>query len=163
MSEHLEPDDALPGDLLALRRLAQVLDRAIAIPGTQRHIGVDALLGLVPGAGDVLGAGISLWIIYGGLRHRVPLRHVSRMVGHIAVDAFVGAIPVLGDVFDVFWEGNTRNVALLLRHRDRTRPPRRPGEIAGIMALVSLLVLVIVFVAVGLVLTGLALLIQQIF
>lgn len=126
----------LPPDLLALRRFARFMDEAVPIPGTTRRVGLDPLLGLIPGIGDTLGAVCSLWIVYGALRHRVPARHVVRMVWNILVDALVGSIPVLGDLFDVFWETNIWNVELVVRHRDPTRVPRKPQEVGLVLGLV---------------------------
>jgi hypothetical protein len=129
--EVVEPDEALPPDLRALRRFARLMDEAFPIPGTRKRFGVDAALGLVPVVGDVVAALLSLWIVFGALRHRVPMRYVLRMLFNILLDAAVGAIPVLGDIFDFLFEENTMNLQLLLRYRDRRRPPRGTAQIAG--------------------------------
>jgi hypothetical protein len=129
--EVVEPDEALPPDLRALRRFARLMDEAFPIPGTSRRFGVDAALGLVPVVGDVIAALMSLWIVFGALRHRVPMRKVLRMLFNILLDAGVGTIPLAGDVFDFLYEENTINLKLLLRHRDRRRPPRTPAQVAG--------------------------------
>jgi hypothetical protein len=100
------------------------MDEQFAIPLIGTRIGLDALIGLVPGVGDAGGAVLSSWIILGALRHRVPAVHVLRMVLNVALDTMVGAVPVLGDVFDVFFKENVDNVALILRYRDPARPPR---------------------------------------
>jgi len=118
------PPLPLPRDLVALRRFATLMDEEFAIPGLRQRIGLDALLGLLPGAGDMAGALLSSWIILGALRHRVPAVHILRMVLNVAVDTLVGSVPVLGDVFDVLFKENVDNVELILRHRDPTRPPR---------------------------------------
>jgi hypothetical protein len=72
--EVIEPDEKLPADLVALRKFAFYMDEAFTIPGTRIRLGVDALLGLMPGVGDIIGAMLSTWIIAGALRHRVPAR-----------------------------------------------------------------------------------------
>ena len=118
------PPADLPRDLLALRRFATLMDEQFAIPGVGTRIGLDALLGFVPGVGDVGGALLSAWIIVGALRHRVPALPILRMVLNVAIDTTVGAVPVLGDVFDIFFKENVDNVELILRHRDPHRPPR---------------------------------------
>jgi len=132
------PPGPLPKDLVALQRFAVLMDEQFAIPGLGARIGLDALIGLVPGIGDAGGAILSSWIILGALRHRVPAVHVLRMVLNVAIDTVVGAVPVLGDVFDIIFKENVDNVALILRHRDATRPPRRVTGIwlaaAGIAA-----------------------------
>ncbi len=129
------------------------MDEAFAIPGTKIRVGLDALLGLIPGIGDVTGAVLSTWIIAGALRHRVPMRVILRMVLNVAIDLIFGAIPVAGDVFDFLYEENMKNMRLLEKHRDRTRPPRRTSEIAlilgGIIAFLVLLALSMVVLTIA--------------
>jgi hypothetical protein len=122
--EVVEPDDKLPRDLVALRKFAYLMDEAVGIPGTRRRIGLDAAIGFVPGIGDLIGALLSTWIIIGGLRHRVPLRKIIRMVVNVLLDMLIGEIPIFGDIFDIAFEENLMNMRLLLAHRDRSRPPR---------------------------------------
>lgn len=149
--EVVEPDEKLPRDLLALRRLARLLDTAFELPGTRARFGLDALLGLIPGAGDIVAAALSTWIIAGALRHRVPPVVVLRMIGNVVADLLFGAIPVAGDLFDLLYQQNARNMRLLERHRDRRRPPRSTARIAGVVAAVFLLfVLIAVTVLVAL-------------
>ena len=140
-------DAGLPPDLMALRGFAHFLDEAVAIPGTKRRVGLDAILGLVPGIGDLLGALCSLWIVFGALRHRVPFLTVARMIWNILVDTVVGAIPIAGDLFDVFWESNVWNVELIVRHRDATRPPRTHAQVGMAIGLISAGVVGVLLVA----------------
>lgn len=128
-AEVVEPDEKLPQDLLALRKFAYLMDQAFPIPGTNIRVGLDAVLGLIPGIGDVMGAMLSTWVIAGALRHRVPARVILRMIGNVAIDLTFGAIPVAGDVFDFLYEENMKNMRLLEKHRDRTRPPRSTAQI----------------------------------
>lgn len=132
----IEPDEKLPADLVALRRFAFLMDEAFAIPGTRIRVGLDALIGLVPGVGDIVGGMLSTWIIAGALRHRVPARIILRMVFNVAIDLIFGSIPVAGDVFDFLYEENMKNMRLLERYRDRQRPPRSPASIALVLALI---------------------------
>jgi len=118
------PAGPLPRDLVALQRFATLMDEQFQIPGLGTRIGLDALLGFVPGIGDAGGALLSSWIILGALRHHVPAIHILRMVLNVALDTMVGAVPVLGDIFDILFKENVDNVALILRYRDPTRPPR---------------------------------------
>ena len=97
-----------------LRSLAWFLDRSIPI-GKWR-IGVDPLIGLIPGAGDWIGSLLSLYVLYEGARLGLPLRQLTRMGGNILVETIVGAVPVLGDFFDFAWQANARNVALIEQH-----------------------------------------------
>jgi hypothetical protein len=144
--EIVEPDEALPADLMALRKFAHVMDEAVRIPGTPFNFGLDAAIGLVPGIGDAVGAILSAWIVVGALRHRVPMARVAQMVFYIILDMALGAIPIVGDTFDFLFEENELNLKLLLRHRDRTRPARRFRDIALAIAIVLLVILVACFV-----------------
>ena len=146
--EVIEPDSKLPPDLVALRKFAYLMDEAIAIPGTNFRLGLDAAVGLIPGIGDVVGGVLSTWIIVGALRHRVPARIIVRMVLNIVIDLLFGAVPVAGDVFDFLFEENMKNMRLLELHRDRRRPPRSVAQIAFVAALI---VAFVIFVALAIV------------
>lgn len=145
----IEPDAKLPRDLVALRRFADLMDRAFEIPGTKMRFGLDAVIGLIPGVGDVVGGIMSTWIIAGALRHRVPMRIIGRMVLNVAVDLIFGAVPVAGDVFDFMFEENVKNMRLLEKYRDRSRPPRTTLRIVLILG-----VIVAFFVGLALTLMG---------
>ena len=138
--EVIEPDEKLPRDLIALRKFAYLMDEAVRIPGTGRGIGLDAALGFIPGIGDVIAALLSVWIIIGALRHRVPLRKVVRMVVNVLLDLVIGEIPVLGDIFDIAFEENLMNMRMLLANRDRSRPPRSFAGIGFAAILIMILV-----------------------
>jgi hypothetical protein len=138
--EVIEPDEKLPPDLLALRRFARIMDEAVRIPGTNRGVGLDAALGLIPGIGDVVSGAMSAWIIAGALRHRVPLPKVMRMIWNVVVDVVVGAVPVAGDVFDILFEENVKNMNILMAHRNRQLPPRRTSEIAAAVILITIFI-----------------------
>lgn len=130
--EVLEPEEDLPADLVALKALAVLLDKAFVVPGTKRRVGIAPIIGLLPGVGDAIGAILSTWIVVGALRHRVSARKIVRMVLNIIVDAAIGTIPVIGDIFDFLFQENLSNVEILLRHRDRGRPPRTTAQISAI-------------------------------
>jgi Domain of unknown function (DUF4112) len=99
-----------------LENLSLLLDAAYGIPGTKLRFGLDALLGLVPIAGDVASAALSAYLIYQARRLGLPKTAMARMIGNVALDAVLGAVPLFGDIFDVFWRANVRNVAILRRH-----------------------------------------------
>jgi hypothetical protein len=98
--------------------LSQVLDSAWSVPGTSYRIGLDGILGLIPGIGDPLGAMLSSYLIFEAARMGAPTHILLRMVGNVAVESIVGVIPILGDVFDLAWKANVRNLALLRAHKD---------------------------------------------
>jgi hypothetical protein len=105
----------------ALERLewfANIMDTAIVLPGNIR-IGADAVIGLLPGIGDAITTGLSLWIVKEAHALGAPKHVLTRMIGNVAVDAFTGVVPILGDAFDVFWRANRRNVKLLREHFER--------------------------------------------
>lgn len=99
-----------------LQRLAWLLDSAFPLPGGFR-IGLDGLIGLVPGIGDVAGAIMSSYLIYEARRMNAPQSVLLRMVGNVLIETVVGAIPLLGDVFDFAFKANQRNVGLLTKYR----------------------------------------------
>jgi len=143
--EVLEPDEKLPPDLVALRRFAFLMDEALPIPGTRRRVGLDAGLSLIPGVGEIVGAVLSAWIIVGALRHRVPMPRIARMVLYILLDMTIGSVPVLGTVFDWLFEENVINLNALILHRDRSRPPRSFGSIAGAAIGILIIILAVAF------------------
>jgi hypothetical protein len=99
-----------------LRRVAQLYDAGMRIPGTQFRIGLDPLIGLVPGVGDLIGAGVAIWIVAEAAHLGASGFVLLRMVLNVAIDTIGGAIPVAGDVFDALWRANLKNVRLLERH-----------------------------------------------
>lgn len=102
-----------------MRRLATIMDSAYRIPGTRWTIGLDSLLGLVPGIGDVATTAVAGFIVREAIQLGVRKRTITRMIGNIAVDLAVGTIPLLGDVFDFAFKSNLKNVALLERDLHR--------------------------------------------
>jgi hypothetical protein len=102
-----------------LDALANLLDTAFIIPGTNIRFGVDALIGLVPGIGDAITTVMSLYIVREARELGVPRHVIARMLVNVALDGVVGAVPFLGDAFDVMWRANRRNMALLRNHLDR--------------------------------------------
>lgn len=101
-----------------LRKFSHLLDNALPIPGTTYRIGLDPILGLLPGAGDFVGTALSAYIVIEAARLGVPRAALGRMVFNILLEGLVGAIPVLGDLFDFAWKANTKNIALLEAHLD---------------------------------------------
>ena len=99
--------------LLRLKRLSHNLDEAITIPGTERKIGIDPIIGLIPGGGDLIGGVISIYIMYAGIKMGMPKATIIRMFGNVALEFVIGCIPIIGDLFDATWKSNQRNVKLI--------------------------------------------------
>jgi hypothetical protein len=102
-----------------LEALASFMDSAVVIPGTNIRFGADALIGLVPGIGDLVTAGVASLIILEARRMGAPTHVVARMIGNVALDGLVGVIPVVGDLFDVAFRANLRNMRLLRKHFEK--------------------------------------------
>jgi hypothetical protein len=118
-----------PARVERLRRLAVLLDDSIPIPGTRFRIGIESIVGLLPGAGDLAGGAFSLYILLQAARMGVPRPLLARMATNLVVDVVVGAVQILGDLFDAGFKANMRNLDLLERHAQRpvasTRSSRR--------------------------------------
>jgi Domain of unknown function (DUF4112) len=99
-----------------MRQLSQLLDSAIVIPGTKRRIGIDPILGLIPGGGDTVSAALSGYIIVEAARMGLPRKALIQMVLNILTDTVVGSVPVVGDIFDVVSKANLRNMQIVERH-----------------------------------------------
>src|ERR1700752_2086265 len=107
----------------ALRRWAVLLDSAFKVPGTNIRFGLDAIIGLVPGLGDLVAPIFTVVLLGTALRMRVPAVVVARMVLNAAIDMALGIVPLAGDIGDVFWKADLRNMALLERHARPGVPP----------------------------------------
>jgi hypothetical protein len=117
-----------------LRRVGWLLDNSLPIPGTRFRLGIDQIVGLVPGIGDLVGGVLSLYIIVESGRMGVPRSLLARMGWNVAVDTLVGEIPVLGDIFDIGFKANIRNLALLDGYLQRPAEARRASR--GFLALI---------------------------
>jgi hypothetical protein len=124
-----------------IRALARVLDSAVRIPGTQITFGLDSIIGLVPGVGDLAGAAMSGYIVYSAAQMGVPPAVVTRMILNLGVDTLVGSVPLLGDLFDVGFRANIRNAALLDQHLAEPVAVRRASRLAVLAAIAGIVVL----------------------
>lgn len=135
-------------DRRRLAHIAWLLDNSIPLPGFNFRIGLDAILGLIPGIGDMLGVLLSTYIVREAARLGAPPSLLTRMAFNVALEGIVGLVPFLGDVFDAAWKANQRNFALLETHLDNPRKAARASRafvallIAALLALVTLLGLV---------------------
>jgi hypothetical protein len=141
----------MPRELERLKGLSRLLDSAIAIPGTRYRFGLDAIVGVVPGIGDAIGAVFSLYIIFQAARMGVPKATLARMLGNVGIDTLVGEIPLLGDLFDVGFKSNIRNLALIEQHVARPAAARAQSGRLILGLGIGLLLLLIAIVALGVV------------
>jgi hypothetical protein len=102
--------------LRALRNVARLLDSAFRLPGTSFKFGLDPIIGLVPGIGDLVSPIFTIGILWQAHNLGISRIVLLRMIGNVAIDALVGAVPVLGDLFDFAWKSNDMNMALLEEH-----------------------------------------------
>lgn len=125
----------------ALRRWAVVLDSYFRVPGTRIRFGLDAILGLIPGIGDLSAPVFTGLILVQAARMRLPLIVQARMVLNAGIDMLLGLVPVLGDLVDVAWKANLKNLALLERH---ARPGVAPSRTDYVVVTVAIALLVLV-------------------
>ena len=142
-----------PADPLArARSLARLLDSAVRVPGTGIRFGADAVIGLIPGLGDIGGAALAGYLVILAQRLGVPRAVVLRMLANVAVDTLGGTVPLIGDLFDVAFKSTLRNVALHERALERPAATTRTSRLMVAATILGLAVLV----AGGLVVTVLA-------
>jgi hypothetical protein len=129
--------------LRRIRVMSRLLDSSIVLPGGYR-IGIDPIVGLIPGFGDFIGAALSFYLVYEAARLGLPKRVLLRMCGNVLIEVLVGEIPLLGDVFDAVWKGNLRNARLVEMHYRPTQPER---PLKRIFLKIFLLFLAVLFCA----------------
>jgi hypothetical protein len=125
----------------ALRRWAVLLDSAFRVPGTNVRFGLDAIIGIVPGVGDLVAPIFTLILLGTALKMRVPAVVLARMVLNAAFDMVLGLVPIAGDIGDAFWKANLRSVALLERHARPGAPPTR-ADYWFVLACIGLVVVI---------------------
>ena len=130
--------------LARARTLTRLLDSAARVPGTSFRFGLDPLLGLIPGLGDVAGAALSGYVVLLASRLGAPKSVLMRMLGNVVIDTVAGTVPLVGDLFDAGWKSNTRNLALLERHIGAPTEVKRASR-----AVVWLTVAALVLLAIG--------------
>jgi hypothetical protein len=132
-----------------LRTLTNLLDNAFRVPGTRYRVGLDALIGLVPGIGDAIGAVFSTYIVFQAARLGASQATLVRMLGNVALDTLVGEVPLLGDLFDAGWKANTRNLALLENHLQYPVSTSRSSRRVLLLIGLALLLLLAGVIALG--------------
>jgi Domain of unknown function (DUF4112) len=129
------------------------LDAGIRIPGTNLRFGLDPILGLVPGAGDAVGALLAGWILVEAVRLGASRATLLRIAGNLALDAGLGALPVVGDIFDFTWKANLRNVTLLERQLAAPDRARRADRAFVVLVLSGACVVVLGLLGLGILVT----------
>ncbi|WP_340588949.1 DUF4112 domain-containing protein [Erythrobacter alti] len=122
-------DLPLGNDVHSIRRrieaMETVLERAFVIPGINRPVGLDSIIGLVPIVGDIIAMGMGAYIVWEARNLNMPKWKLMRMAGNVAFDTAVGAVPVVGDLFDFMFRSNTRNLRIVRKHLDKHHPESR--------------------------------------
>jgi hypothetical protein len=136
--------DTVVGDarLDRMRAAARLLDSRFRIPGTNIRFGLEGIVGLIPGVGDLASPLYTGALLVEGLRRRLPFVVQARMVLNSAIDMLMGLVPLLGDVVDIAWKANLRNLALLERHAARPNLPPTRGDYVFVAVCLGLLVLI---------------------
>ena len=107
---------------LRIEMMERVLERAFVIPGINRPIGLDAILGLVPVAGDAIAGTMGLYLIWEARNLGLPKLTLARMLANVGFDTVVGSVPLVGDLFDFLFRSNSMNLRLIKRHLDKHHP-----------------------------------------
>lgn len=123
-------------DLEKIRALTSVMDTRFKVPGTDFSFGLDPVLGLIPGAGDVLTFGISGFIVLLMARHKVKGQVLLMMMANIGIDFLIGAIPIVGWIADFQMKANARNLKLLEKHYVEGKYQRGFGNTLGLIFLI---------------------------
>jgi uncharacterized protein DUF4112 len=131
--------DAHIRTLAALRKWSVLLDSAFRVPGTNLTFGLDPIIGLIPGLGDLTSPLFAAVLLLHAVRMRIPRVVQVRMLINAAIDLLIGLIPVLGDLFDFGWKANVRNLALLERHAHPESKATR-GDWIFVLSIVGVLV-----------------------
>lgn len=151
--DHRRPDGStLPPELAHLKALAMLMDSLVEVPGLRVKVGLDAILGLFPGLGDLISSLVSLYIMQAASQQGVPRVTMARMGANILIDMALGAVPLVGDVFDIYYKANEKNLQLLQLHVQSTPQSARrrqwgdglflAGIAAGVLAVLVMLMTV---------------------
>jgi hypothetical protein len=138
-----------------IRHISRLLDSAMVVPGTSLRFGLDPILGLFPGLGDLVSPLFTIGVIWQARDLGIPRVVQLRMIFNVAIDTLVGMIPLAGDLFDFAWKANDMNLALLERHAYEEHPPSRGDWLfVAAMTVVLLVLAVIPFLLLGWLLNG---------
>jgi len=132
----------------SLERLSWLMDDLIRIPGVNWRLGLDALVGLIPGFGDTATSLVSFYILVSAVRYGVPKVTLLRMGMNLGIDYLVGSFPVVGDLFDVWWKSNQRNVELISKRATVSAEEAREGKLSDWL-FIGVMIFGLVALAVG--------------
>ena len=122
------PNNSHVASLRRLRRISHLLDNAIPIPGTKHRIGLDPILGLIPGGGDLVGSIFAGYVVFKSAQMGVPQETLIKMATNIVFDTVAGTVPVAGDLLDVAWKANVKNIELLDAHLGSPEPTGKKAD-----------------------------------
>ena len=128
--------------LKKLEQLARLLDSSFRIPGTSFQMGLDSLIGLIPGIGDTTGGIVSTYIIWQAARMGVPRVVLMRMGINVVFDSILGAIPIVGDIFDIAFKANRKNVQLLSNYYQSPRAAVERNTVSIALIATSIMVVI---------------------
>jgi len=129
--------------LARARALTNLLDNAVRVPGTSMRFGLDPVLGLIPGLGDVAGAALSGYVVLLASQLGAPTTVIVRMLGNVVIDTVGGTLPLIGDLFDAGWKSNSRNLVLLERHLGKPESTKRASRAVVWLTVAALLLLAV--------------------
>ena len=147
--------DSKTASLQRLRSIAHILDNAIPIPFTSYRVGIDPIVGLIPGGGDLVMAGFSVYIVWESARLGLPRSTVTQMVSNLVFDTLAGTVPVAGDLLDVTWKANSKNIRLLEAHLDSPQHQKKANQGFVLLLLFGFLLLVVSITALSVFVIGL--------
>lgn len=136
--EQLASQLPLGRDPASVRRrldaMESVLERLFVVPGINRSVGLDSIVGLVPVVGDVITAAMGAWLVWEARNLGMSKFHLTRMIANVGVDTAIGAIPFVGDLFDFAFRSNTRNLRIVKKWLEKNHPHLRTieGEVIAV-------------------------------
>jgi hypothetical protein len=143
--QNSSPNTPSPSHIASLRRLRRIshlLDNAIPIPGTKYRIGLDPILGLIPGGGDLISSIFAGYVVFKSAQMGVPQETLVKMATNIVFDTVAGTVPVAGDLLDVTWKANVKNIELLDAHLGSPEPAKKANWLFVAALLLGLMLIV---------------------
>ncbi|RUT08567.1 hypothetical protein DSM106972_017350 [Dulcicalothrix desertica PCC 7102] len=119
-----------------IRKFSRLMDTAFGIPGTKFRFGLDPIIGLVPGLGDLISTIISAYIIYLAMQFNLPQDMLGKMIFNVGLESVIGSVPFFGDLFDAFYKSNIRNLEILEQHLNQVDPQLEKVEFKGFQRVV---------------------------